>query len=123
MTIMSRAEFVDAYTRLLIEAWSSEDFAELVEDSPREALSSCGLLVPDDCEVTIVRGGGASDTPAETRLDSQVEDYIAGCQAGHVVLHVPAIPQIESESLDLAELDAISAGGISCCCCPCCCCT
>ncbi len=117
-----RAEFVNTYTRVLITAWSSEDFSNRLAQDPKAALAEAGLAVPAGAEVDIVRT--AEDSP-EASLDSQVQLWETGIATGRYVLYVPETPQIDMAELSEGDLDAVAAGNviIACCCSPCCCCT
>src|ERR1700736_3409212 len=43
-----RTAFVNAFTRVLINAWSSEEFAGRLDSDPRTALRESGLDIPAD---------------------------------------------------------------------------
>jgi hypothetical protein len=114
----ARAEFVNAYTRVLVTAWSSEEYARTLESTPREALAESGLVLPADADIVIVR-----TIPEGTRdggLDLQVELYEQGLTTNRFELHVPETPHIETTELSDGDLDGVAAG-IICCCCPCSC--
>lgn len=116
-----RAEFVNTYTRVLITAWSSEDFSNRLAQDPKAALAEAGLAIPADAEVDIVRT--VADSP-EASLDSQVQLWETGIATGRYVLYVPETPQIDMAELSEGDLDAVAAGlVVACCCSPCCCCT
>jgi hypothetical protein len=115
-----RAEFVNSYTRLLITAWSSEEFAARLAADPRAAIAEVGLSVPDGAEVVVER---ELPPAAEGSLDGQVSLWEDGQITGRFELHVPQTPQIDTSELTEADLDTIAAGlEVSCCSCPCCCC-
>ncbi|WP_405088082.1 hypothetical protein [Microbispora sp. NBC_01389] len=116
-----RTEFVNAYTRILITAWSSEEFSAKLDSNPREALAEAGLEVPAGATIQLVRNvpEGAHDS----NLDVQVSLWERGLETGNFEFHVPETPQIDMAELSEGDLDAIAAGDINCCCCPCCCCT
>jgi hypothetical protein len=68
-----RSDFVGAYTRVLISAWSNEEFAAKLESDPRAALTESGVEIPAGAKVTVDR----SD-PSETHsgdLETQVALY------------------------------------------------
>ena len=117
-----RTEFVNAYTRILITAWSSEEFSAKLDSNPREALAEAGLEVPAGAAIQLVRNvpEGAHDS----NLDVQVCLWERGLETGTFEFHVPETPQIDMAELSEGDLDSIAAGvDINCCCCPCCCCT
>src|SRR5262245_45165152 len=114
----ARAEFVNAYTRVLVTAWSSEEYVRKLESTPREALAESGLVLPADADIVLVR-----TIPEGTRdggLDLQVELYEQGLATNRFELHIPETPRIETTELSDGDLDGVAAG-IICCCCPCSC--
>jgi hypothetical protein len=123
MSSQERAEFVDAYTHVLITAWSSEEFAGRLDSDPAAALREVGFQLPADATVELVRTipEGAHDAS----LDVQVEAWEQGLRTGHYKLHIPDTPQVELSELTEGDLDSIAAGTDEscCCCCPCCCCS
>lgn len=117
-----RAEFVNSYTRALITAWSSEEYASKLAQNPREALAEAGIELPADSTVDVVRA--IPDGPREGSVDIQVELYERGLETGHFEIRIPEVPQIDTSELTESELEGVAAGmDIYCCCCPCCCCT
>ena len=115
-----RAEFVNAYTRALITAWSSEAYAAKLGTDPRAALAEAGLQVPANAEIVIVRT--VPEGHHEGNLDVQVELWETGLRTGRYEFHIPETPQIDMAELSEGDLADVAAGGTSCCC-PCCCCT
>jgi len=120
-----RTEFVNRYTRALINAWSSEEYSAKLDGNPREALAEAGLELPAGAEIVVVRN--APEGHSDTNIDVQVNLYERGLQSGTFEFHIPQAPQIDMAELSEGDLDSISAGELSpdinCCCCPCCCCT
>ena len=116
-----RAEFVNSYTRVLITAWSSEEFAARLSEDPRAALAEAGLNVPADGEIVVVRT--IPEGKHDGNLDRQVELWELGQNTGHYEFHIPETPQVDTAELSEGDLDAIAAGDVNCCCCPCSCCT
>jgi len=117
-----RAEFINAYTRALITAWSSEEYAAKLTSDARTALAEVGLEVPANAEIVVVRTvpGGHH----EANLDVQVELWEAGLASNRFEFHIPDTPQVDMSELSEGDLADITAGlTINCCCCPCCCCT
>jgi hypothetical protein len=122
LNAQERAEFVNTYTRVLITAWSSEDFSNRLAQDPKAALAEAGLAIPADASVEIVRT--VTEGSSEATLDSQVQLWETGLATGRYVLYVPETPQIDMAELSEGDLDAVAAGlTIACCCTPCCCCT
>lgn len=119
MEQQEKREFVSAYTKLLTTAWSDEDFAQLLERDPKQASRDCGLEVPDDADMIVVRESQES----EPNLDVQIEAWEKGRELGLYELHVPTAPQLDEQELSEGDLMAVSGGDVYCCCCPCCCCT
>ena len=121
MNPKARAEFVNAYTRVLITAWSSEDFAQTLESNPRQALAEAGLELPGSAEVVLVRT--IPDGRHEGNLDRQIDLYEEGLVTGRFEFHIPETPQVDVAELSESDLDGVAAGDVNCCCCPCSCCT
>ncbi|MFI6446403.1 hypothetical protein [Kitasatospora sp. NPDC050543] len=115
-----RAEFVNGYTRALISAWSSEEYATRLKTDSRAALAEAGLELPADAEIVIV--STAAEGEQEGNLEVQVELFEIGLATGRYEFHIPETPQIDTAELSEGDLSDIAAGGNSCCC-PCCCCT
>ena len=122
MDPQERAEFVDAYTRVLITAWSSEEFSSRLGSDPVAALRECGIELPADATIELIRT--IPEGEHEGSLDTQIEAWNEGTATGHYVLHIPDTPQVNTAELSEGDLDSIAAGGYyCCCCCPCCSCT
>lgn len=122
LNAQERAEFVNAYTRLLITAWSSEDFSNRLSQDPKAALAEAGLVIPANADLEIVRS--VTENSPEASLDSQVQLWETGIESGRYVVYVPETPQIDMAELSEGDLDAVAAGlTVACCCTPCCCCT
>jgi len=116
-----RTEFVNTYTRVLITAWSSEEYSAKLDNNPREALAEAGLEVPAGAKIVLVRN--VPEGHSDSNIDVQVSLYERGLQSGTFEFHIPETPQIDMAELNEGDLDSIAAGDINCCCCPCCCCT
>ncbi|WP_211592441.1 MULTISPECIES: hypothetical protein [unclassified Microbispora] len=123
-----RAEFVNAYTRVLITAWSSEEYSARLDSDPRSALAESGLELPAGAEVVLVRN--IPEGHHDSNIDVQVALWERGLETGRFELHIPETPQVDMAELSEGDLDSIAAGAsaqeaidINCCCCPCCCCT
>lgn len=118
-----RADFINAFTRALITAWSSEEYSARLESQPVEALREVGVHLPEGADVQVSRA--VRDEPGgQNELDEQVDLYESGLATGHFVFHIPETPQLDTSELTEGELDDIAAGwSVGCCCCPCCCCT
>jgi len=122
MNPRERAEFVNAYTRVLITTWSDDAFADRLDTDPPAALRECGLDLPAGVRVQIVRE--IADGEQEGSLDVQIEAWEHGAETGQYSIYVPGTPQVETAELTESDLDSIAAGLYACCCCcPCCCCT
>ncbi|GLW49157.1 hypothetical protein Stsp02_48180 [Streptomyces sp. NBRC 14336] len=115
-----RAEFVNAYTRVLISSWSDESFAARLQSEPRTALAEAGLELPADAEIVIVTQ--APEGHEEGNLDVQVGLWEQGLETGRYEFHVPATPAVDAAELSEGDLSDVAAG-CNYCCCPCCCCT
>ncbi|MFG2983202.1 hypothetical protein ACGFYQ_18460 [Streptomyces sp. NPDC048258] len=115
-----RAEFVNAYTRVLISAWSDEGFAARLQSEPRTALAESGLELPADAEIVIVTQ--APEGTQDGNLDVQVALWEAGLETGRYEFHIPETPAVDAAELSEGDLSDVAAG-CNYCCCPCCCCT
>ncbi|MEZ0093829.1 hypothetical protein [Streptacidiphilus sp. EB129] len=120
MNSQDRADFLNAYTKLLVSAWSDEDFAARLKSEPRAALAEVGLEVQADAQINILTYSVAHDTPSEQEaaLEEQIGFWEEGLKTGIYKLHVPDEPQIDGEALSDSDLMSVAGGG--CCCCPCC---
>jgi hypothetical protein len=115
----ARAEFVNAYTRALISAWSSDEYAAKLATAPHAALAEAGLPIPADAEIVVVRT--IADGHRGGDLEVQVALWETGLATGRYEFHIPEATPIDTAELSEGDLDAVTAGlG---CCCPCCCCT
>jgi hypothetical protein len=122
MDPQERAEFVDAYTRVLITAWSSEEFSARLDSDPAAALRECGIELPANATIELVRT--IPEGEHEGSLDTQIDAWDAGTSTGRYLLHIPDTPQVDTAELSEGDLDSIAAGGYyCCCCCPCCSCS
>jgi hypothetical protein len=118
----ARTEFVNAYTRVLITGWSSEEYDSKLDTNPREALAEAGLELPAAAQVVVVR----TEPSADASLDTQVELYERGLATGRFEFHVAAAPQVELTELVEGDLEYVAAVGnntVTCSCTPCCCCS
>jgi hypothetical protein len=116
-----RTVFVNAYTRILINAWSSEEFAGRLDSDPKAALRENGLAIPADAEVVLVRQ--FPEGQPEGDLDVQIALWERGLESKVYELHIPETPQVDTAELTEGDLDSIAAGEITiyACCCPCSC--
>ena len=120
--------FVDSYTKALVSSWSSEEFAERLQNEPRTALAEVGLNVPAGARVAIVRSIPEEPAPeqngAHQHLDRQIALWQVGLETGYYEVYIPDTPQIDTADLNLDELADVAGGwSVGCCCCPCSCCT
>lgn len=122
MDAQQRSQFVDAYTRLLITTWSSEEFANRLTSDMQGALTEVGLEVPATATVERIRE--VPDGKQQTErggLDVQVAEWERGLETGHYYLYIPDTPQVDISELNEGDLEGIAASSyICCCCCPCC---
>jgi hypothetical protein len=124
MDAQQRSQFVDAYTRLLITTWSSEEFAGRLDTDMQGALAEVGLTVPANATVERIREvpEGMHEGSREG-LDVQVEAWERGLETGHFYVYIPDTPQVDISELTEGDLEGIAASTyVCCCCCPCCCC-
>ena len=121
MTQLEKDEFLAAYTRVLVGAWTDDDYARRLDSDPAEALREQGIEVPTGGKLVVTRtipdDAGAPDE------DAAVAKWNAGRETGVYILSVPATPQVDFGELADSDLVSISAGlSVSCCSCPCSCC-
>src|SRR5690349_21136103 len=93
MTAQERTEFVNAYTRALITAWSSEDFSHRLAQDPKATLTDVGLNIPAGAQVELIRTIPA-ETGAEADIDAQVALWETALSTGRYELHIPETPQV-----------------------------
>ncbi|MFF3444166.1 hypothetical protein [Streptosporangium sp. NPDC002721] len=103
-----RAEFINAYTRTLVTAWSDEEYAARLATNPRAALAESGLVVSEDAEILIVRH--IPEDREEGSLDLQVGLWEVGLATGQFEFHIPGTPVIDAAELSEGDLSDISAG-------------
>jgi hypothetical protein len=119
-----RADFIGGYTRALINAWSTEEFAAKLDVDPKAALVEVGIVIPDNSEVRVDRGlAGPSADNQPGSLEDQVQMYDEGRTTGVYRFSIPADPQIETNELSEEDLAGMAAGTSYCCSCctnPCC---
>jgi hypothetical protein len=124
LTEEERADFIGGYTRALINAWSTEEFAAKLDADPKAALVEVGIVIPDNAEVLVDRGvAGPSADKQEGSLEDQVQMYAEGRTTGVYRFSIPADPQIETNELSEEDLAGMAAGTSYCCSCctnPCC---
>jgi len=114
-----RSEFVDAYTRLLITTWSSEEFAARIDTDMHGALADVGLAVPQSATVERIREVPEGRQPGG--LNVQVEAWERGLETNHFYFYIPDTPQIDVAELSEGDLEGVAASHyVCCCCCPCC---
>lgn len=121
-----KREFINAYTKALVTSWSSEEYTTRLQGDPRAALAEAGLEVPAGARLEIIRTvpEEADADATNGHLDRQVALWQVGLDTGLYQVYVPDTPQVDLESLDLEDLEAVAGGmAINCCCCPCSCCT
>lgn len=121
LTQPERTRFVNSYTRTLITAWSSEEYADRLAHDPHTALSETGIDLPTGSVVDVIRV--VPDGTREGSVDMQVELYEHGLHSGRFEFRVPQVPPLDTVELTDGDLEAVHAGVVNCSCCPCCCCT
>lgn len=117
-----RDEFFASYTKVLVAAWTDEDYAQRLDADPAEALREFGLEVPAGGELVVTRSI-PEDAP-EPSEDAALSKWASGHTTGIYTLSVPATPALDLTELSEADLMALTGGwSVSCCSsCPCCCC-
>ena len=115
-------EFFASYTKVLVAAWTDEEYAQRLDANPSEALREHGLEVPPGAELVVTRV--IPEDAAEPSEDAAIQKWISGRTTGVYTLSVPATPALDLTELSEADLMALTGGfSISCCSsCPCCCC-
>jgi len=114
--------FMSAYTKILIEAWTNDEYAARLDSDPVEAIREFGLEVPEGANLLVTRV--IPEEHAEPSEEGAAAKWENGVVTGTYVLSVQEIPQVDLDSLTEEDLLAIAAGwSVSCCSCtPCCCC-
>jgi hypothetical protein len=119
------AEFVQNFARVLVTAWSSEEYSARLGTDPRSALAEAGLHVPANSDIAIVRSALAEGL--DGTVAHQVGLWQQGLATGHFELHIPDAPQIDTAELAESDLLGVSGGvnpiDVTCCCAPPGCCT
>jgi hypothetical protein len=118
----AREVFVEAYTRVLIAAWSSELYVRRLHDDPVDAVAEHGLHIADGATLVVLH-----EIPPEhdvPNLDVAVTSWLEGVRTGRYLLYVPSTPQMKTGLLTDDDLASVIAGYQvnQCCCTPCCCC-
>ncbi|MFG2480746.1 hypothetical protein [Streptomyces fagopyri] len=109
-------EFINCYTRLLTQVWSSEEYSRRLDDDPGSVVAEAGLVTIPDATLEIVRDG-----IAESDLGLQIDLWNQGFGTGNFILHVPHLPRMDVHELSEADLGDLAGGVNTCCCSPCCC--
>ena len=122
-----RTEFVNTFARVLITAWSNDEFSAKLASDPRAALAESGLELPAGSQIVIDRS--VPEARKEGNIDLQVELWERGLATGRFEFHIPEVPQIDTAELSEGDLAGVAGGvepvdgDIKCCCCPCTTCT
>lgn len=118
-----RDEFLRAYAQLLAAAWTDDDFAARLDESPSDAVREFGIEVPVGATLTVLRE--IPDGAPSGSENGAITLWEAGELTGDYVLSVPDSPVVDSSELSDDDLLGLAAGfSITlCCCCPCCCCS
>lgn len=96
-TEISKVEFKSAMTKLILKAWTDENFKAKLEENPSEALKSIGIPIPDGIKFLVVFNNESTfnivvpTKPISSRLTD--EDFLtASAQiAAHEQLVLPTI--------------------------------
>lgn len=117
MESFDKSLFIRAYTKILTQSWSSEEFSRQLYSDPRGVLADIGLDTAPGSVVEITRSyGDYSD------LEMQLSAWAEGLDTGHFVLYVPDLPRLDTRNIDDEDLGDIAGGAVpSFCCSPCCC--
>lgn len=121
MEQQAKDEFLASYTKILVAAWTDDEFAQRLNTDPVEAIGEYGLDLPAGGELVVTRT--IPDDAGAPSEDVAIGKWEAGRTTGKYVLSVPETPQVDLAELSEADLMAVSAGwSVSCCSCPCSCC-
>lgn len=131
MTEVDKQDFVNAYTKVLVTSWSSEEYHDRLKEDPRAALAEMGLTVPEGASLEVITTvpEDAAEDGGNGHLDRQLAQWEEGASTGNYRIYVPDTPRIDTAELNMSELEGVAGGdgagdcGIGCCCCPCSCCT
>lgn len=115
-------EFFASYTKVLVAAWTDEEYAQRLDADPAQALREYGLEVPEGSELVVTRV--IPEDAGEPSEDAAIQKWVSGRSTGVYTLSVPATPALDLTELSEADLMALTGGwSVSCCSsCPCCCC-
>jgi len=115
-------EFFASYTKVLVAAWTDEEYAQRLDADPAQALREYGLEVPEGSELVVTRV--IPEDAGEPSEDAAIQKWVSGRTTGVYTLSVPATPALDLTELSEADLMALTGGwSVSCCSsCPCCCC-
>ncbi len=115
-------EFFASYTKVLVAAWTDEEYAQRLDADPAQALREYGLEVPEGSELIVTRV--IPEDAGEPSEDAAIQKWVSGRTTGVYTLSVPATPALDLTELSEADLMALTGGwSVSCCSsCPCCCC-
>jgi len=115
-------EFFASYTKVLVAAWTDEEYAQRLDADPAQALREYGLEVPEGSELVVTRV--IPEDAGEPSEDAAIQKWVSGRTTGVYTLSVPATPARVLTELSEADLMALTGGwSVSCCSsCPCCCC-
>ena len=119
---LEKDAFLASYTKVLVSAWTDDEYAQRLDSDPAGALREHGIEVPAGGKLVVTRtipeDAGAPDE------DAAIAKWEAGHQSGTYILSVPATPQVDFGELSESDLMAVSGGvKVSCCSCPCSCCS
>ncbi len=121
MSQQENETFLASYTKVLVAAWTDDEYAQRLDTDPAEALREHGLEVPAGAELVVTRV--IPEDAAAPDEDAAIAKWNKGKETGVYVLSVPATPQVDFSELSESDLVAVSAGlSVSCCSCPCSCC-
>lgn len=124
MSDAEKQEFVNAYTKVLVTSWSSEEYRDRLNTEPIEALAEAGLEVPEGASVAVVTSiPEEADPSGKGHLDRQIAQWEAGEESQAYTIYVPDTPRIDMSDIDMDDLESVAGGDVNCCCCPCSCCT
>lgn len=118
-----QANFLQAYSQLVVRTWASEEYLDYVQNDPHGALNEIGLPIAEDATVNVT----LVDSTGNGKIEDQIERWETGERTGVYELVIANRPDdfdISDFALTEEQLENAAGGaGYYCCCCtPCCCC-
>lgn len=131
---MTEQETLQTFARVMVMAWTDEDYkAQLIEE-PRAVLAAAGIETPEGSKVTVREVNELGDTDSSDIGNSRqyMDSWFDGHKTGEyefILTQAPEGYELGNMMLSDEQLDAVAGGTAAAegccdyCCCPCTCCT